>query len=260
MQFLKNIDMIMFTHLHADHTTDFFNLMTWRFLPGGRELEIIGPPRTGQLYEFYRKFYRDDIIYMTQISNIRTSAGSLSGVALRELRDSQKVNADGIPVESAEMVHTMYDLAYKYTIDGKIIVISGDTSYNENLINLAKNADLLVLDGSFIINALHPPADNPFKESNIGEREIDGVVPKPTDPFSGRFSVESHMSYSNILKTAAETDPKKLILTHLFGEYNGNPDPNTRELHDKVRSDLEKAGFDGVVYFAEDGMEVGIQQ
>ncbi len=255
---MKNIDIIMFSHLHADHSTDFFNLMTWRFLSGGRELEIIGPPRTGQYYEFYRKFYRDDIIYRAQISNIKTSVGSLTGVNVREFIGSQKTDIKGIFIESAEMVHTMYDLAYKFTIDGKTIVVSGDTSYNEDLINLAKNVDLFVLDGSFIIYALQNPAQNPLKREDIGKREIDGKIPEPTDANSGRFSVESHSNYMDIIKIVSKTKPKKLILTHLFSGYMGNPDPHTKELLDKVRSDLKKAGFDGELHFAYDGLEVGI--
>jgi len=255
---MKNIDIIMFSHLHADHTTDFFNLMTWRFLSGGRELEIIGPPRTGQYYEFYRKFYRDDIIYRTQLSNIKTSAGSLTGVNVREFTASQKMEVKGILIESAEMVHTMYDLAYKFTIDGKTIVVSGDTSYNENIIRLAKDVDLFVLDGSFIIYALRTPAQNPPEREDIGKRKIDGKIPEPTDAYSGRFSVESHSNYKDIIKIVSETNPKKLILTHLFSGYMGNPDPHTKKLIDKVRSDLKKAGFDGELYFAKDGLEVGI--
>jgi ribonuclease BN (tRNA processing enzyme) len=255
---MRNIDIIMFSHLHADHSTDFFNLMTRRFLSGGRELEIIGPPRTGKYYEFYRWFYRDDIIYRAQLSNIKTSAGSLTGVKVREVIGSQKIDTKRILIESAEMAHTMYDLAYKFTIDGKTIVVSGDTSYNENLINLAKNVDLFVLDGSFIIYALRPPVQNPPEREDLGKRKIGGKIPEPTDAYSGRFSVESHSNYRDIIRIVSETRPKKLILTHLFSGYMGRPDPHTKELRDKVRSDLKKAGFYGELHFAKDGLEVGI--
>jgi ribonuclease BN (tRNA processing enzyme) len=254
---MKNIDIIMFSHLHADHTTDFFNLMTWRFLSGGRELEIIGPPRTGQYYEFYRKFFRDDIIYRAQISNIKTSAGSLTGVNVREVTGAQKMDVKGILIESAEMVHTMYDLAYKFTIDGKTIVVSGDTSYNKRIIRLAEDVDLFVLDGSFIIHALETPPQNPPEREDIGKRKIDGKIPEPTDAYSGRFSVESHSNYRDIIRIVSETKAKKVILTHLFSGYMGRPDPHTKELMDKVRSDLKKAGFYGELHFAKDGLEVG---
>ncbi len=255
---MKNIDIIMFSHLHADHSTDFFNLMTWRFLSGGRELEIIGPPRTEHYYEFYREFYRDDVIYRAQLSNIKTSAGSLTGVNVREFTGSQKIDINGILIESAEMVHTMYDLAYKFTINGKAIVVSGDTSYTENIIRLAKDADLFVLDGSFIIYALETPPQNPPERQDIGKRKIDGKIPEPTDAYSGRFSVESHSNYKDIVRIVSETKPKKVILTHLFSGYMGSPDPHTKELLDKVRSDLKKAGFEGELHFAKDGLEVGI--
>jgi hypothetical protein len=123
---------------------------------------------------------------------------------------------------------------------------------------LAKNADLSVLDGSFIIHALQAPAQSPSKREDVGKREIDGKIPEPTDAYSGRFSVESHSNYKDIIRIIAETMPKKVILTHLFSGYMGRPDPHTKELIDKARIDLKKAGFDGEVYFAEDGLEVGI--
>ena len=177
---------------------------------------------------------------------------------VREFTGSQKTDIKDISIESAEMAHTMYDLAYKFTIDGKTIVVSGDTSYNEDLINLAKNADLFVLDGLFIIYALQPPAKNPPEREDIGKREIDRKIQEPTDTHSGRFSVESHSNYRDIIKIISETRPKKLILTHLFSGYTGNPDPYTEELLDKVRNDLKEAEFDGEVYFAKDGLETGI--
>jgi ribonuclease BN (tRNA processing enzyme) len=258
---LDKIDMLLFTHLHADHTTDFFNLMTWRALRGGRELEILGPPRTAELYDFFRKFYHDDMIYRLQVSNIDTTVGSLSGVKVREIVGSQIHEIDGIRIESAEMVHTMYDLAYKFTIDGKTIVVSGDTSYNKNLIKLAKNTDLLVLDGSFIIYALRTPdqktADRPVPIGS-GKRKVDGKIPIPSHAHAGNFGVESHLNYNDIIKTVSETRPKKLVLTHLFSAYNGRPDPLTKEVLDKVRSDLKKAGYEGEVHFAEDGLEVNL--
>ncbi|HEX2966345.1 MAG TPA: MBL fold metallo-hydrolase, partial [Syntrophorhabdaceae bacterium] len=129
---LKNIDMIMFTHLHADHSMDFMSLMLSRWASGGRELELIGPPRTGDYYNFFKTFYRDDVIYRA-ILYAGTVKGALSGVNVREITGNKQFTVGNISIESAEMVHTMYDLAYKFVIDGTTIVVSGDTSYTENL-------------------------------------------------------------------------------------------------------------------------------
>ncbi len=258
---LKNIDIIMFTHLHADHSSDFINLMLWRFLYGGRELELIGPPKTHAYYNFFKDFYKDDIMYRAMVFNTGTVKGAFKGVNVREIKGSKKFNARGINIESAKMVHTMYDLAYKFIIDGSTIVVTGDTSYTDTLVKFAKNADMLVLDGSFILYALKPPAVYNFDVSGLLAREYDGKKYKQYKPdkYSGDFQVESHLNYADIIKISAQIAPKKLILTHLFGSRGGQPDPQTDELKNKVTDDLKKAGFTGEIFFAQDGMEVGVK-
>jgi ribonuclease Z len=254
---LKNIDVIMFTHLHADHSTDFLSLMISRWASGGRELELIGPPKTADYYNFFKSFYRDDIIYRAMLY-AGTVRGALSGVNVREIVGNKKITVGDMSIESAEMVHTMYDLAYKFVIDGTTIVVTGDTSYNETLVTFAKNADMLVLDGSFIIYALKPPVNSHFDLATFLTKKVDDKVYQP-DPHSGNFGVESHSNYADIIKISAQTTPKKLLLTHLYPSVGGNPDPQTKELKDKVISDLKKAGFTGEIFFAEDGLEIGLK-
>ena len=41
----------------------------------------------------------------------------------------------------------MYNLGYKFEAEGCSVVVSGDTSYDEDLVALAKGVDILVLDG-----------------------------------------------------------------------------------------------------------------
>lgn len=255
---LKNIDMIMFTHLHADHSTDFLTLLLSRWADGGRDLELIGPPKTLDYYNFFKSFYRDDIIYRAMVFNSGTTSGALNGVNVREITGNKKFTIGDVTIESAEMVHTMYDLAYKFVINGTTIVVSGDTSYDETLVRFAKNVDMLVLDGSFILYALKPPVDNAFDLATFLTRKVDGKTYQP-DPYSGNFGVESHLNYADIIKISAQVAPKRLLLTHLFHGMGGNPDPQTDELRNKVVTDLKKAGFTGKVFFAEDGLEIGLQ-
>jgi ribonuclease BN (tRNA processing enzyme) len=254
---LKNIDMIMFTHLHADHSMDFMSLMLSRWASGGRELELIGPPRTGDYYNFFKTFYRDDIIYRAMLY-AGTVKGALSGVNVREIIGTKKFTVGDISIESAEMVHTMYDLAYKFVIDGTTIVVSGDTSYTETLVNFAKNVDMLVLDGSFILYALKPPVNSNFDLATFLTKKVDGEIYQP-GAHSGNFGVESHLKYEDIVKISAQIAPKKLLLTHLYGSSAGKPDPQTDELKNKVITDLKKAGFTGEIFFAEDGLEIGLK-
>ncbi len=255
---VQKIDIIMITHLHADHSSDFINLLLWRFVRGGKELELIGPPRIGDYYKFVTSFYEDDMMYRAMVFNTGTLTGFFKGVKVTEVIGDKKIKAGDISIESAPMVHTMYDLAYKFTIDGATIVVTGDTSYTKNLVNLAKNADMIVLDGSFILYALNPPKENNFDVSGLLARTYDGKQYKDYKPGknAGNMLVESHLNYADIIKISAEMNPKKLLLTHLF---HGNPDPQSDELKNKVRSDLKKAGFSGEVFFAQDGLEVGVK-
>jgi ribonuclease BN (tRNA processing enzyme) len=255
---LKNIDILMYTHLHADHSMDFMNLMLARWASGGRELELIGPPRIGDFYNFFKTFYRDDIIYRAIVFNPHTLSGTLNGVNVREIKGSSKFAVGDISIESAEMVHTMYDLAYKFVIDGTTIVVTGDTSYNETLINFAKNVDVLVLDGSWILNALKPPANDPFDLTTFLKVKVDGQTFQP-GPYAGNFGVESHSNYADVIRISAQTAPKKLVLTHLLGALPGKFDPHTDELKYKVVSDMRTAGFTGQVFFAMDGLELGLK-
>jgi ribonuclease BN (tRNA processing enzyme) len=254
---VKNIDIIMFTHLHADHSTDFLSLMISRWASGGRGLELIGPPKTESYYNFFKSFYRDDVIYRAMLGAGNTT-GALNGVNVREITGNKKFTIGDVSIESAEMVHTMYDLAYKFVINGTTIVVTGDTSYNETLVNFAKNADMLVLDGSFIIYALKPPVNSNFDLATFLAKKVDGKTYQP-EAYSGNFGVESHSKYEDIIKIGVQTAPKKLLLTHLYGSSAGKPDPQTDELKNKVISDLKKAGFTGEVFFAEDGLEIGLK-
>ena len=213
---VKNIDAIMFTHLHADHSMDFPTLMLTRWASGGREMDLIGPPRTADYYNFFKTFYRDDIVYRAMLFSSHTVKGALEGVNVMEIKGTKKFKIGDISVESAEMVHTMYDLAYKFVIDGNTIVVSGDTSYNERLVGFAKNADMLVLDGSFIIYALKPPVKNVFDLATFLKVKVDGKNYKPSGPYAGNFAAESHFNYADIIKISSQINSKKMILTHLL--------------------------------------------
>ena len=56
----KNLEAILFTHHHLDHTTDFFDIYAKRFLSNDSPIDIIGPPRTEKIVEFFNEVYLDD--------------------------------------------------------------------------------------------------------------------------------------------------------------------------------------------------------
>ena len=67
---------------------------------------------------------------------------------IRELIGSNEFDLGGMRAKTAEMTHSMYDLAYRFDVDGKSVVVSGDTAFDPRLIALAEGADVLVIDAS----------------------------------------------------------------------------------------------------------------
>ena len=61
------------------------------------------------------------------------------------------------------MTHTMYNLAYRFEVGGRSIVISGDTAYDSDLVRLAKNVDILVLDCDAFVPGDSQPLLDPTK-------------------------------------------------------------------------------------------------
>ena len=144
----RDIAALCFTHFHQDHTNDFFDIMTTRWLARGGELTIAGPPGARALHEFLITFFKDDLAYrwLHQFERGLTGAGMFTDVDVKELTGSASFSVAGVEVSTAELTHTMYDLGYRFEAAGKSVVVSGDTTYDERLVGLAKDADVLIMD------------------------------------------------------------------------------------------------------------------
>jgi ribonuclease BN (tRNA processing enzyme) len=237
----SDIRAIFFSHLHADHTTDFIDIMINRWMTGGKELEIIGPPRSGDLYKFMLDFFADDIIYRKYrgIKTGVTDLGMVTGVNVKEIIGENEFTLDGMKITTAEMTHTQYDLAYRFDIDGKSIVISGDTSFDEDLITLSKDADILIIDTSTREESEVNLEEDAFTDDSIEK-------PSPVYEYSGNFEVAPHMGVADVAKIAILANVKMVVITHLA------PGPIAIE---NIRQQFKDAGYKGEVRKAEDGLE-----
>ena len=84
--------------------------------------------------------------------------------------------------------HTPESLAVRLTTSaGRVLVYTSDTGYAEELAEFAKGADLLVMECSFFE---HKP-------------------------------VKTHLELSDALQLARTSAPRKLLLTHLYSEWDG---------------------------------------
>jgi ribonuclease BN (tRNA processing enzyme) len=59
-----------------------------------------------------------------------------------------EVRQEGLVIKSAPTNHTEGSLAYRVEADGRSLVYSGDTDESDSLVDLARGADLLVLEAA----------------------------------------------------------------------------------------------------------------
>jgi len=113
---------------------------------------------------------------------------------------------------------------YKFESGGRKIIISGDTTYSENLIKHAKNADILIHEIA--------AASKTLLDRN---NRLQKIMAYHSDP--------EHLAQSLI-----KIQPKYTILNHvlLFGI-------SEKEVLEKL-----KAKFDGQVYFGKDLLKISI--
>ncbi|HSV33041.1 MAG TPA: MBL fold metallo-hydrolase, partial [Pyrinomonadaceae bacterium] len=94
----------------------------------------------------------------------------------------------GLRAQSVSTPHRRESLALRVTDnDGKSLVYTSDTGYDEELASFARDADLLILECSFWRN-------------------------KP---------VKKHLELAEAMRIAQLASPRKLVLTHLYSEWDG---------------------------------------
>ncbi|HEX2930192.1 MAG TPA: MBL fold metallo-hydrolase [Candidatus Binatia bacterium] len=138
---------LFLTHHHSDHVVGFPDLWLtgWIGRPWGKRstpLPVWGPVGTKQMMEHLPRAFFVDI-------RVRRKHYPAAGVELdaHEIQEGIALESDGIKISAFEVDHGGEDLpAYGYRIDhgGRSAVLSGDTTFNENLIRHAHGADVLV--------------------------------------------------------------------------------------------------------------------
>ena len=138
---------LFLTHHHSDHVVGFPDLWLtgWIGRPWGKRkqpLHVWGPVGTQQMLEHLPLAFAVDI-------RVRSKNYPADGVKLlaHEIEEGEVLHRDGIRVSAFKVDHGGEDLpAYGYRIDYQdhTAVLSGDTTFNENLIQHSQGVDVLV--------------------------------------------------------------------------------------------------------------------
>jgi len=226
---LEKVDTVLLTHLHIDHSADLAAFFNARALTsdGPIAYRIFGPDGEGLFPKTSR--FVDLLVGDGGAFAYQKTFGARESFAVRDLAinlDSAQtkiVDEDGLAVEEIATHHgDCPSVAYRISYRGVAVVFSGDmdASAVPNLVQLAKNADLLV----FNCAVLDPPGS-------------------PSQLY------ELHTPPKNIGEAAHASGVKRLLLSHLAPDVEGQ--------EDAVRKSI-LASFAGPVAFASDKLRVPV--
>jgi ribonuclease BN (tRNA processing enzyme) len=173
------ISHMFLSHFHPDHTGELVPfLFSSKYSNGNQRktpLTVIAGKGFSDFYEGLKRVYG---------RWIELAPGLLKIVELdNQSRDNRMF--DDFSVESMPVEHNDESIACKIIAsDGGSIVYSGDTDYSENLVTLAKDADLLICEAAL----------------------------------PDHLKASGHLTPSLAGKIAARANVKKLVLTHFYPE------------------------------------------
>jgi ribonuclease BN (tRNA processing enzyme) len=219
-----DLDVVLFTHLHVDHSADFPVLVkSAYFQRRERPLPVYGPTGNRDFpatTAFVRALFAEPqgaFRYLSDFVDPKAKSGykiQARDVVLKADEAKMVFSNERMKVTTMQVIHGgIPAIAYRIDIAGKSIVFSGDTGgENGNLEKLAKGADLFV-------------AHNAVPEGTTG------------------FILNLHMPPSVIGRIANEAEVKQVVLSHRMLRSLG---------HEAETQAAIAAKYRGPVMFADD--------
>jgi ribonuclease BN (tRNA processing enzyme) len=229
---LTTLRHVFITHHHSDHNADYGNLLLLSWASGLRSrVDTWGPP---PLEKMTRLFFE------LNAYDIDTRIADEGRVPLVPLVHPHEITQPGTVMqdERVKVTTTLVDhppvtpaLAYRVDCPDRSIVFSGDTNRSENLVQLAKGADVLVHE------ALYVPG-------------VDRLVARvPNAATLKKHIIDSHTAVEDVGRVATAAGVRTLVLSHLVPA----DDPT---ITDEMWLTAARPHFGGQIIVARDGMEL----
>ena len=146
---LGKIDVLFLTHLHSDHVVGIPDLLLigWLRPPFAHRdapMRVIGPVGTVSMMSNIEKAFEWDI--KTRIADEKLPPAGVANEAT-DMRAGVVFEKNGVKVTTFEVNHgekIKPAFGFRIDYDGRAVSISGDTKFNENLIQHSKGVDVLI--------------------------------------------------------------------------------------------------------------------
>ena len=141
----SEVTALFLTHLHSDHVVGIpdFYLTGWIF---GRStpLRVWGPVGTAEMMSHLEQAYEFDIHVRRDVDEKLPAQGVV--VTAKDIEPGVVYQNGDLKVTAFLVDHAPLKPAFGYRIDyaGHSVVLSGDTRFNENLIQMAQGTDVLI--------------------------------------------------------------------------------------------------------------------
>jgi ribonuclease BN (tRNA processing enzyme) len=191
----RDLRAVFITHHHSDHNAGYGPLFLLGWTAGIQSpVDTYGPPPLVKMTRLLLEAYQFDIA--TRMADEgRPPLARL--IRPHEITRPGAVFADDrVRVTAARNAHPPIEHSFAYRFDAadRSIVISGDTTYSRNVLNLAHGADVLVHEALY---------------RRFWER-----ADAPGTPEVRRHIIASHTDAEEVGRLAAEAGVKTLVLSH----------------------------------------------
>jgi len=225
---VTGVTQVFLTHLHNDHIEGLPSLwMTpWFLLGRDRPMEVWGPTGTATMIAGMRAMYQFDMAHRANAFNKVENLG----VTVTEIKDGEIYDRGGVKVRAFSVWHDDGNPAYGYRIDykGRSVLLSGDTTYSDNLVKAGRGVDLIVHN---VVAMSERLSDAPEMRPVLGKLTTPEQAAKVFQKDQPRLAVFSHI----VKKELPGRDGDKTILQR-----------------------VRKAGYDGPLEMGYDRMVIEI--